>query len=326
MSSQCASSHDGNQNIWFIINPNSGRGRDWREYRTAIEQFLRAHHLEGRIALTDAPTHATALAREAVREGAALVVAVGGDGTMNEVAQALVGSASALGLLPKGSGNGLARHLEIPRRLEEALTVLIPGVGRVEPIDTATVNGRFFCNVMGLGFDASITARFNRLKKRGFVRYLGAVALEFRRRRVEPVTIECANRTWSQEALIVAVANSDQYGNNARIAPRASIRDGKLDITVISSVNLVSAAPLAVALFRGTIDRHVSCTSARASRFRITRAESGFIHTDGELHEAEAELEVISHPANLNVIAPRARLTQATGARPQEVARSLSSA
>src|SRR5476649_1411141 len=159
----------------FIFNPHSGRNRRNSRLVPAIHAFIARYGLEADVVSTQSPGHATKLARQAVAAGCARVVAVGGDGTMNEVAQALIRSPAALALVPCGSGNGLARHLGIPLESRAALALAMNPAARLATIDTGTANGRLFCNVMGLGFDAEVSSRFGRGTRRGLSGYVSAV-------------------------------------------------------------------------------------------------------------------------------------------------------
>lgn len=268
-----------------------------------LRTILRTRGIAAELFVTVGPGHATQLAREAVALGAPTVVAVGGDGTMNEVAQALIGTATALALVPCGSGNGLALHLGLPRTLPEALAVAT-GQGRVVTIDTGSVDGRPFINAMGLGLDAEVSHRFNQLTRRGLPAYVRTALAAWRGVRTEPCRIGCGASEFETEALLVAVANSDQYGNNARIAPGASVDDGCLDLVVLPPVGLLGAAQMGVRLFRGTILSCKQVRHVRSGAFTITRQSAGLIHTDGETHLAGSQLRVGVRPRSLRVVVP----------------------
>jgi diacylglycerol kinase (ATP) len=292
----------------FIFNPTSGRNRRRPWLASSIRDFISSRALDAELATTDGPGHATALAREAVHRGCALVVAVGGDGTMNEVAQALLHSPAALALIPCGSGNGLARHLSLPQSPLAALQ-LIAGQfdrGRVAALDTGSANGQPFFNAMGLGLDADVSRRFNLLTKRGLPAYARTAFAVMRELRTERVTIASGSHRETIDTLFVAIANSDQYGNNARIAPNARVDDGVLDLIAVAPVHLVSAAALAARLFLGNFDqsRHVRRWSG--THFTIERGSPGVIHTDGETHEMGTTIEVVVHPHSLRVLVPAA--------------------
>ncbi len=288
----------------FVINPAAGPVAARTERRQRVEDFVRHHKLDASIELSRRGGHAGELARAALAAGSRLVVSVGGDGTLNEVAGALVDSGALYGMVPTGSGNGLGRDLGLPLEFNRALAALLDG--RVRTIDTGEVNGLRFFNVMGVGFDAEIGRRFNLSHKRGLASYLriglGAF-FSYRRQRLE---IEGADgRVETLDAFLASVANSTQYGNNARIAPRARLDDGALDLVAVTTKNLFRAIPLVVRLFRGTVDHSPSVRTLRGARFVIRRAAAGPIHTDGEVHDCEAELRVRVVPGSLRVVVPR---------------------
>jgi YegS/Rv2252/BmrU family lipid kinase len=287
----------------FIFNPCSGRNRGRPRLASDLQAFVTAHRLDASIVFTECPGHATELAREALAAGCERIVAVGGDGTMNETAQALVDSPAALALVPCGSGNGLALHLGLPTRLPRALALLADTTARIVAIDTGTANGHAFFNAMGLGFDAEISLRFNRLKRRGLAAYARTGLAAFLRHRPERVTISDGYGTRETlDAFIVAVANSDQYGNNARVAPGARVNDGLLDLVVVRPPGLLGAVPLVARLFLGTLGNSPRVWRLRASHFVIERPAPGLIHTDGETHPAAAVVHVAVRPRSLRLL------------------------
>lgn len=290
----------------FILNPCSGGNRRRPGLARDIREYLKAQSLDADLVITEGPGHATALAGEAVLTGCEAIIAVGGDGTLNEVAQALIDTPAALGLVPGGSGNGLALHLGMPRSLLGALR-LATGLGhRIVAIDTGAVNGRPFFNVMGAGLDADISRRFNRLTRRGLPAYILTGARGFRQRETMRCVIRHGARAETVDALLIAVANSDQYGNNARIAPGARVDDGELDLVVVKPVNIGGAAILAARLFLGSFAASPRVLRLRGARFRIERSSPGLVHTDGETHFAGAHLDVVVKPRSLRLIAPGA--------------------
>ncbi len=305
--------------ICFVFNPHSGRNRGRPGLATAIREFIAARSLDARLAVTEGPGHATALAREAVHAGAEVVVAVGGDGTMNEVAQGLVNTSAALALVPCGSGNGLALHLGLPRSPLAALELATGAGGRIAAVDTGTANGRPFFNAMGLGFDADVSQRFNRLTRRGLPAYARVAFGALREIRPERCRITCGARTEELEVLLVAVANSDQYGNNARIAPGARVDDGRLDLVAIRPVGLVSAALLVPRLFFGNLDRSPHVFRLSGPTFTIDRVSPRLIHTDGETHAATASVKVVVQPRSLRIIIPHVSRAVAALERPAVV-------
>lgn len=289
----------------FILNPNAGRNHRRPELRRDLERFVVVHGLAADVVPTHGPGHATQLAHAAIACGCRRVVAVGGDGTMNEIAQALVGTPTALALVPCGSGNGLALHLGLPTRLHAALHLLLPGAAVETAIDTGSANGHAFFNAMGLGFDAEISRRFNQLRRRGLAAYFRTGLAALASHRPEEIELEHAGRRERHRVQLLAVANSDQYGNHAIIAPRASVRDGLLNLTAIRAASLIATVPLAARLFLGNLDRSSAVVTHAAPRFTIHRRAPGLIHTDGETHATAATVEVVVHPASLRLLVPR---------------------
>jgi diacylglycerol kinase (ATP) len=290
----------------FIFNPHSGHNRRRPGLAIALYHFITARSLDADLTLTEGPGHATQLAREAVLAGYSHVVAVGGDGTMNEVAQALVDTPAALALVPCGSGNGLALHLGLPTSPLEALQLFAEGQTRTAKLDTGEVNGFPFFNAMGLGLDAEVSRRFNRLTRRGLPAYARTAIAALRSLRRERCLIKTGGQSEALDVLLIAVANSDQYGNNARIAPGARIDDGLLDLIAVKPVGLFGAAGLAARLFHGSFDRSPHVRRMRGARFVIERPAPGLIHTDGETHLTAATVEIAVRPRSLRVVVPAA--------------------
>ncbi len=290
----------------FILNPTSGRNRQTPTLAADIRRFITAHSLDAQLVLTEESGHATHLAREAAQQGCERIVAVGGDGTMHETARGVLHTPATLALVPRGSGNGLARHLGIPRNLDAALTLLVADARCIKTaaIDTGTVDGQPFFNVMGLGLDAEIGHRFNQLQHRGLAAYTLTALGAWRDRRRERVTIATSHHRETLEVLFIAIANSDQYGYNARIAPHAKVDDGTLDLIAVQSVGLIGAIELSARLFHGSFDRSGRVRQIRGSHFTIERAAPGLIHIDGEIHHAAATLEISILPLSLRLLLP----------------------
>ena len=255
------------------------------------------------IRTTTGNLHARELALSAIDDGFERIVSVGGDGTMNEVASALVNTGVPLGLVPLGSGNGLARNLGLPLEFDRAVEVAL--TGGVRTIDSGRVNGHAFFNVMGAGYDAELGRRFNDSKRRGFLTYLGvgvSLFCSYPKQRYEigreghaPVVFE---------AFLLSVANSTQYGNGAHIAPGASLDDGRLDLVAITTSNPIHVPGLLTRLFSGKMDRSSHVVTISSHRFDILRALPGPVHTDGEIHEMDTKLEVEVLPGSLTMAVP----------------------
>jgi YegS/Rv2252/BmrU family lipid kinase len=288
----------------FIVNPCSGRHRRSARLQPMLRQFIAARGFDADVLLTDGPGHATALALEGVRAGCQRIVAVGGDGTMNEVAQALLDCPAALALVPCGSGNGLARHIGLPASPRLALELSADESASVRLLDTGTAAGLPFFNVMGMGLDADVSRRFNRLVRRGLPSYAYTALAAFIGRRNQFCTIRTGDGNETFEILLISVANSEQYGNGAVIAPGARVDDGLLDLVAVRPLGVVAAAFLACRLFFGNVYGSGRVRRMRGARFEITRAFSGIIHTDGECHAAGTKIEVAVLPGSLRVVCP----------------------
>ncbi len=290
--------------VRFIFNPHSGRNRkDPYLYDRAVE-FIARHGLDGTIVATERPRHATELAAAAVADGCNLVVAIGGDGTMNEVASALIGTPAVFGLIPCGSGNGLGRHLGIPGPGHGAFNTLLQG--RPRAIDTGMVNGFAFVNAMGLGFEADIAVRFSRLTSRGLTGYFRVGVPSFFSHQPENVTVHHAEGTARLRAFTLAVMNSDQYGNDARIAPGAKMDDGHFDLVSVPQVGFIGACGMLYRLGTDSFEQVRAVTRLNSPEFIIEREKAGWVHTDGEPRATTARLEISLNPQSLRIMVPAA--------------------
>lgn len=281
----------------FIVNPRSGRAV---RALPGVRAFAAARGAA--VLLTERPRHASELAAGALAAGCELVVAVGGDGTMNEVASALVGTGATLGLVPCGSGDGLGRHLRIHGTVAHALRLLEMGIPRL--IDTGLADGHPFFTVAGLGFEAEISRRFNRLARRGFVRYLTTSAQALRQWEPRDYTVVHGASRERVRAFTLAIANSDQYGNDARIAPGALVDDGLLDLCAVPPVTAWNALPLLFRLFQGSLTDRTAALLRRADRFVVEREADDPLHTDGETRPAGRRVEFSVRPASLRIMCP----------------------
>jgi len=297
--------------IRFIYNPKSGKIGKNKRLAPLLREFVAASQGTAELLATERPGHATELAAEAAERGYDRVVAVGGDGTLNETAQALLHTSTALGLIPCGSGNGLARHLHLPLGAEAALRLAVSDGAAVRVIDTGAANGKPFFNVMGLGLEAEVAWRFNQLKSRGLATYVRSAWSAFRARTPEVCTITGGYHRETLNIFLLCVANSDQWGNEARIAPGAQVDDGKLDLVAAAPRGLLGAAAFATRLFTGSVLRAPGVRHWRGTQFQIERARPGLIHTDGETHALGATIEITVVPASLRVLVPA---TEARGA------------
>lgn len=277
------------KHILFIVNPISGTGKKQR-FAQCIEENLDHDIFEYAVKTTEHAGHATEIASEAVAEGFDIVTAVGGDGTVNEVARALVHTQTALAIVPIGSGNGLARHLQIPLEPQKAIQVINNAV--VHELDYGRINGMpFFCTC-GVGFDAIVSLKFAESGKRGPLSYVENTLREGFRYKPDTYIIEDDQGTFSYKAFLIACANASQYGNNAYIAPHASMKDGLMDVIVIEPFNTLEAPQIAFQLFNKTLSSNSHVKTFRARKIRITRESEGAIHCDGDPFTTGKGIEV----------------------------------
>jgi YegS/Rv2252/BmrU family lipid kinase len=287
-------------NIAFIHNPASGAKQRW-DFPVLIRRFFTR---EGGFRVTFHRTRfagdATAVARRFAAEGYDVVVAIGGDGTVNEVAQALVGAGAALGIVPAGSGNGLARHLRIPMSVGKALELI--ATAKTCRMDHGLINGvPFFCTA-GVGFDALIGHMFAQAGARGFAAYVRQTLKAFVSYKPELYRLAIDGEEICREAFLVTFANASQWGNNACIAPAASASDGLMDVVVVGKFPLYRAPEIAVRLFTRKIDRLRFVEIFRCRAATVERARSGYIHCDGEPSQADRHLEVKVVQGALSVV------------------------
>jgi YegS/Rv2252/BmrU family lipid kinase len=288
------------EKIKFIINPNAGFRRDKRYLYDLIRRRCRG--LNFKIAHTHGPGDATRMAQQAVDEGYTIVVAVGGDGTVNETASGLVGSETALAVIPRGSGNGLARSLNIPLQAAKALEIL--RTGQPYRIDVGRAAHRYFFVVAGVGFDASVGSKFNTASWRGPLPYFYLAAREFANYHPEPLRLRLEDKVLEITPFLVTVANTQQYGNGAVIAPHARPDDGILEVCVVNPMTFAEFALYAPKLFNGKADTIPLITYYRSKVAAIEKAGNVLFHVDGEAQTAESPVEISVLPQALKVIVP----------------------
>lgn len=285
--------------IIFILNPISGTVSK-AGIPGLIEERLDKEKFDCRIAETKYAGHATELAQQAARQGIDIVVAVGGDGTVNEVGRVLVNTKTAMGILPCGSGNGLARHLNLPMNLKKCIDIL--NGCDIHTLDYGLINRHpFFCTC-GMGFDAFISMKFAEAGKRGPITYMQKILEEGLSYQPETYEIEDEEGTRRYKAFLVSAANASQYGNNAYIAPQASMSDGLLDIIIMEPFDLIEAPQVAIELFNKTLDKNLKIKTFRASHIHIHRKSEGIIHYDGDPVMADADVDISIVPKGINII------------------------
>lgn len=295
--------------ILFIINPKSGTDKKLF-VRQIIGKKIDVSKFSYQVRYTEYAGHAEVLAREAVEKGTDIVVAVGGDGTVNEVARALIHTQTALGIIPCGSGNGLARHLQLPMDPEGAIQMINEAC--IKSLDYGTMNNLpFFCTC-GMGFDAFVSMKFANSGKRGLLSYIENTLRETLTYKPDTYTLTLDDQQIEQRAFVIACANASQYGNNAFIAPAATMSDGLMDITVLEPFSAIEAPQLAIQLFNGTLTTNSRVKTFKARKAHIKRLSKAPVHVDGDPLLTDTEIDVEIHPKGIlmvvNPSAPPRRL------------------
>jgi diacylglycerol kinase (ATP) len=287
--------------VTVIINPISGgHGPDVARRKAQLAlSIVEAHGDRPEVLMTERVGHAKELAAGALQRGARLVFAWGGDGTINEVASALVFGEVPLGIIPAGSGNGLARELGVAVRAEQALADALAAAPTL--MDVGEIDGRYFVNIAGLGFDAHIAAQFAASTRRGFLGYAGITARALRS--YAPLTYRITHDGVTNEtrAILVTIANSAQFGNGVRIAPGARVDDGLLDLVVVQERSRFLTICSVPRLFNGTADRFPGCTTRRVRDVTIEADAPLTYHLDGEPVNGGTSVRARLHPGALKI-------------------------
>ncbi|QMU27779.1 diacylglycerol/lipid kinase family protein [Adhaeribacter radiodurans] len=289
-------------NILFILNPKSGRTSQVN-VPELLSRYLDASKFTSKLVFTEYAGHATELARQAAKDGYKIVGAIGGDGTVNEVATGLLDSDAILAILPKGSGNGLARHLDIPLNLRHAIRIINEYYSSA--IDTCTINDHpFFCTA-GIGFDAYISSVFASSTKRGLQTYIRLVLQEFTKFKPQEAVLDFNKQLLTTQVFVVAFANATQYGNNAHIAPKADIRDGLVDVCLIRDLDFRKAIHLSLGMLTKRIAAGSSAEYFTSTHIAVTSEQPFKFHADGEYVGEATEFKVSINPLSLKVIHPK---------------------
>lgn len=285
--------------ILFVINPISG-GKTKYNFPEKIDKYLDKSKFDSECVFTEYHGHGSLLAAEALRNGVDIIVAVGGDGTINEVATQVEGTNKLMGIIPFGSGNGLARSLSIP--LGDVQAIKRINKLHVSKIDSGTFNGRKFFNMAGIGFDAQISARFAENVKRGLSSYVKIAFSEVSNYRSQHYRLTIDGKEYEHQAFMISVANSSQYGNNAHISPFASLNDGMLDICILKPFPLYKFPALVFRMFRKNTHKSNYLEIIQGSKISIIRDCVAAVHLDGEPIEMGTELSIGINPHSLNIL------------------------
>lgn len=287
--------------ICFIINPISGAGKNNR-VKPLIKKHLNLKCFDYKIFYTERPKHATKLAKIAAEKKFEIIVAVGGDGTINEVASGLIGSSAALGIIPTGSGNGLANHFKIPTDMRQAIEVI--NQEHNQWIDTVKINQESYIGVAGIGFDAEVSHVFSELSKRGFSSYIKVVLSELPKYQPKEYELIIDGKPLIEKAFLICFANSKQYGNNAFIAPDAEIDDGLLDVIILKTFPKHATPRLVADLFNQQITDSKYTIVMRCQEV-IIKKPLHYLHLDGEPMQFDEDVYIRILPSSLKIIIPK---------------------
>ncbi len=287
--------------IIFIINPISGH-HNKSNFPRLVEKYIDKNKYEYNIVFTEYAGHATELTMKAIEEGYEYIAAVGGDGTINEIAKCLIGKKQILIIIPLGSGNGLARHLELPLQTERLIKEVINN-GQVYKIDTATMNGTPFISIAGIGFDALIADYFAKDENRGFLTYAKLVTEKYPNYKQKEYTLILDDTTTIEcKPFFVTFANSSQFGYNAEISPKASVQDGLLDVCIFKKPNILEVPIVATYFLAKQIDKSNFIDIYKAKKIRAIRKEEEVANIDGEPIAMSKDIIVEINPLSLNVL------------------------
>ena len=290
--------------IVFIINPIAGT-RSKADLPMLIKNTIDASLFNVDITFTEYAGHAEKIALECVKKGVNIIVAAGGDGTINEIGRNIVGTNTALGIIPLGSGNGLARHLNIPLNNNEAIASF--NKSAITSIDYGKANGHIFFCTCGVGFDAHIGHVFAQQKTRGFWTYFNSVLREFSLYRPKKYKIITKNGKIKRRAFLITFANASQYGSNAYIAPRADIQDGLVDISILEPFPIYSVPFIGFKLFSKNINKSHFVQILRTNKVLLKRKKKDIFHFDGEPVKTGKKIEISIVRHGLKVFIPKSQ-------------------
>lgn len=290
--------------IYLIVNPVSGTSRNAKNKLPEItSRFLDHSEYDVHFMFTAYAGHAHEIAKQAVSENVYCVVAVGGDGTVNEVARALVNTEVILGIIPLGSGNGLARDLQISTNPQKAMKVIAEN--NVLRMDYGIANDHIFFCTCGVGFDAIVASNINGRKHRGIFMYMKEMTDTFFKQKPQTYEIVYPGGHIKNQMFLVTCANAGQYGYNAYIAPHADIQDGQFDVTLLEPINLLNVPMIGAQMFAKNLDENKKITTIRTSELTIIREKEGPMHLDGDAFQSEREINIRLVPKGLKVLVPK---------------------
>ena len=285
----------------FIINPVSGIGKH-RNIVKYVERYLDKSQFHYEIIFTEKAGHGVNLSKQAAENGYYAVVAVGGDGSINEVGSSLIGSDTALAIIPTGSGNGFANHFHIPHDIPKALNVI--NTGEIMAVDTMTADGRTVIGICGVGFDAHIAHEFANYGKRGFSSYIKVVMREFPKYKNLTYKMKVNDTIIERKALLITFANASEFGNHAVINPQANLQDGMMEICILKPFRFYQFPRLVYALFHNNIHLLPYVEVIKTDKVSLLDYQKKVAHIDGEPVFLEEETLFTIKPRSLKIIIP----------------------
>ncbi len=289
--------------IYFIVNPISGVKNRYRDkFKKVVKQNLDPERYDIRVKYTKSAEHATKLAQKASEKGYDIVVAVGGDGTINEIARILMNTNTVLGIIPAGSGNGLARYLKLPLAPIKALKII--DRQNIKKIDTFMVNRHFAISIAGVGFDAEVAVEYAKNKGRGFKTYVNSILKQYFRYKAQNYILYLDGKKLETKAFFISFANSDQFGYGAAVAPTAKISDGKLEVVIVKKFPLLTVPFTTVKLMTGKFHKSKYVEIHKAKKIKLIRPEAGAVNIDGEPCRENEVLKIRTYKKSINLLTP----------------------
>lgn len=289
--------------ILFVINPISG-GKNKKNLPELIHAAMQNKSDYKIIFWENAEQDIHAIIKDEIENNNfTMLVAAGGDGTINRIANCIKNTKTTLGIIPLGSGNGFARFLKIPMNTEKALEIITNGKEIL--IDTCTINDKPFYCTAGVGFDAHIGKLFANANKRGPWTYIKKIISEFRKYNAEIYELNIDGQKITEKAFLITFANANQWGNNAQIAPKANIQDGLINITILKPFNVYNAPILAARLYLKNMHKSRYTSTYTGKEIIVTRLTESPVHFDGEPEKMGNKIEVKIFPKTLSVCVPQ---------------------
>ena len=293
------------EKIIFILNPVSGfLGFRRRRVERIIKKHIKNEYLFGEIWYSKYAGHTTELVKKAVDNQVKAIVIAGGDGSINEAARSLVYTDTALGIIPCGSGNGLANYLKIPFNIKKALQTIKEN--HTKTADTIKINDQYAFSLAGIGLDAMIAKRYHLAKQRGLFTYVRSSFIEYVNHTTETITIKTDNMEIQEKCICLVFANSNQFGYNFRIAPQADLFDGYMDVVIIKKIPLISAPLSSMQIWMGNANKCLYISSFKTKKVSITREREGVMNIDGDPFKSGQNIDVEVLPASLKLVVPKA--------------------